>query len=121
MDELGGRIRDEGLRSFAAGADSSKKAVTIELALPFPKVEFERGDLGSGKAMRPKRVVQMPEGEAKAARKVERAARAAINGIVKDKVKWLELGKAGFTRVSAEELRQLAEVKGVRFIHPRED
>ena len=72
-------------------------------------------------SLRPKRVIEESAEESDAARETERAARAKIEKIVKDSVKWLELGKAGFTRVSADELRQLVDVEGIRCIHPRSD
>ncbi len=120
-DKLQSRIKDEELRSFATSAHSEKAAVTIELDLPFPKVELGRGGPGMPKELRPKRVVEESAEETEAAQEIERAARAAIEKIVKGGVNWLELGKAGFTRVSADELRQLVDVEGIRFIHPRPD
>ena len=120
-DNIQSRIKDKQLRNFATSAGSEKEAVTIELELPFPKVELGRGGAGMPMSLRPKRVIEESAEESDAARETERAARAKIEKIVKDSVKWLELGKAGFTRVSADELRQLVEVEGIRCIHPRSD
>ncbi len=120
-DKLRIRIKDKGLRSFATSTKSGKAAVTIELDLPFPKVELGHGGLGMPIRLRPKRVIEESVDEVEAAQEVERAARMAIENIVEGRVNWLELGKAGFTKVSASELRQLINVDGIRFIHPRRD
>lgn len=120
-DNLQIRIKDEHLRHFATSNESATAAVTIELDLPFPQVELAHSDLGRQFGLRPKRVTQESAEEVKAAQEIERVTRRAIKKIVKNPVTWLELGKAGFTRVSVSELQQLLAVDGIRFIHPRRD
>ena len=115
------RVKDEQLRLFATSSESGTAAVTIELDLPFPQVELARGGLGTPFGLRPRKVIDESVEEVKAAQEIERVTRRAIERIIENPVTWLELGKAGFTRVSVSELQQLLEVGGIRFIHPRRD
>ena len=115
------RVKDEQLRLFATSSKSGTAAVTIELDLPFPQVELARGGLGKPFGLRPRKVIDESAEEVKAAQEIERVTRRVIEKIIENPVTWLELGKAGFTRVSVSELQQLLKVDGIRFIHPRRD
>lgn len=120
-DKWRGRITDEALRQFAASDQTDKCNVTIELDLPMPKVEMQAAEPGNPVGPRPKRVAIESIEETQSASALESKARNAIEKIVRDKIRWLEIGKAGFASVSTNELRQLVEIDGVRRIHLRHE